>query len=70
MDFSRSTVLFVLRTYKSYGDGGRAKRQVEVTTGSRSPEPARRRPVDKWSFFLVLGQQGSPAASQVSEQPV
>lgn len=38
---------------KSCGDGHMAKQQVEVTTGSCSHKPARRRSMGKWSFFFL-----------------
>ena len=54
---------------KSCGDGGMAKQQVEVTTGSFSHDPARRRPWTSGRSSLYPGHQRSPAASWATEQP-
>ena len=54
---------------KSCGDGGMAKQQVEVTTGSCSHDPARRQPWTSGRSSLYPGYQRSPAASWATEQP-
>ena len=64
-----SLSFFLLSTHKSCSDGGLAKQQVEVTTGSCSQEPACRRLWTSGRSSLYPGQQRSPAASMATEQP-
>ena len=44
-----------LSTSRPAAIGEWQKEQVEVTTGGSSHKPARRRPVNQWSLFFVLG---------------
>ena len=45
---------------KLCGDGGRAKQQVEATTGSCSLDPARRRPRTLVVHLCIRGSRGVP----------
>ena len=54
---------------KSCGDGGVAKGQVEVTTGSPNHKPARGSARGPQVAVLRMDQRRTSAASQVTEQP-